>query len=75
MVGVDSGIAGELAAHPLAGRVDIVRDADTDEAGNVDIGQGTWPREQQMPEALAAQQKAEIEKWWPIIKAAGIKGE
>jgi hypothetical protein len=27
------------------------------------------------PEALAAYQKAEIEKWWPIIKAAGIKAE
>ena len=36
---------------------------------------GTWPRDQQTPEALAAQQKAEIEKWWPIIKAAGIKAE
>ena len=32
-------------------------------------------REQQTPEALAAYQKAEIEKWWPIVKAAGIKGE
>jgi tripartite-type tricarboxylate transporter receptor subunit TctC len=41
----------------------------------VDIGQGTWPREQQTPEGLAAQQKAEIEKWWPIIKAANIKAE
>jgi tripartite-type tricarboxylate transporter receptor subunit TctC len=41
----------------------------------VEIGQGTWPREQQTPEALAAHQKAEIEKWWPIIKAANIKGE
>src|SRR5947209_3024884 len=29
-------------------------------------------REQQTPEGLAAFQKAEIEKWWPIIKAAGI---
>jgi hypothetical protein len=27
------------------------------------------------PEALAALQKAEIEKWWPIIKAAGIRTE
>jgi tripartite-type tricarboxylate transporter receptor subunit TctC len=27
----------------------------------------------QSPEALAAFQKAEIDKWWPVIKAAGIK--
>ena len=40
-----------------------------------DQGQDVPPREQQMPEALAAQQKAEIEKWWPILKAANIKGE
>src|SRR6266568_7472044 len=40
-----------------------------------DLGQGLWPREQQTPEALAAQQKAEIEKWWPIIKAANIRAE
>jgi tripartite-type tricarboxylate transporter receptor subunit TctC len=40
-----------------------------------DLGQGIWPRGQQTPEALAAQQKAEIEKWWPIIKAANIKAE
>jgi hypothetical protein len=33
------------------------------------------PREQQTPEALAALQKADIEKWWPIIKAANIKAE
>jgi tripartite-type tricarboxylate transporter receptor subunit TctC len=40
-----------------------------------DIGQEIFPREQQTPEALAALQKAEIEKWWPIIKSANIKGE
>ena len=40
-----------------------------------DVGQEIWPRDKQTPEALAAQQKAEIEKWWPIIKAANIKAE
>jgi tripartite-type tricarboxylate transporter receptor subunit TctC len=40
-----------------------------------DIGQETFPLAQQTPEALGAFHKAEIEKWWPIIRAAGIKGE
>jgi tripartite-type tricarboxylate transporter receptor subunit TctC len=40
-----------------------------------DIGQDIVPREQQNPEALAAYYRAETEKWWPIIKAAGIKAE
>jgi len=40
-----------------------------------DIGQQIYPREQQSPEALGAYQKAEIEKWWPIVKAAGIKAD
>jgi tripartite-type tricarboxylate transporter receptor subunit TctC len=40
-----------------------------------DLGQEIFPREQQTPEALRALQKAEIEKWWPIIKAANIKAE
>ncbi len=39
------------------------------------LGQELPPREQQTPEGLAALQKAEIEKWWPIIKAANIKVE
>jgi tripartite-type tricarboxylate transporter receptor subunit TctC len=39
------------------------------------IGQIPFPPEQQNPQALAAFHKAEIDKWWPIIKAAGIKGE
>ena len=41
----------------------------------IEVGQEIWPREKQTPEALAAQQRAEIEKWWPIIKAANIKAE
>ncbi len=38
-----------------------------------DLGHEIAPREQQSPAALAAYHKAEIEKWWPIIKAANIK--
>jgi hypothetical protein len=33
------------------------------------------PREQQTPQALGAYQKAEIEKWWPIIKAATVEAK
>lgn len=40
-----------------------------------DIGQEVPPREQQTPAALAAFHKAEIEKWFPIIRAANIKPE
>jgi tripartite-type tricarboxylate transporter receptor subunit TctC len=38
-----------------------------------DLGLDIASREQQSPEGLAAFQKAEIEKWWPIIRAANIK--
>jgi tripartite-type tricarboxylate transporter receptor subunit TctC len=37
-----------------------------------DLAQEIYPPDQQTPEAF---QKAEIEKWWPIIKDAGIKAE
>jgi tripartite-type tricarboxylate transporter receptor subunit TctC len=40
-----------------------------------DLAQEIYPRDQQTPEALYAFQKSEVEKWWPIIKAAGIKAE
>lgn len=37
-----------------------------------DLGLDVAPRAQQTPDGLAALQKAEIDKWWPIIKAAGL---
>jgi tripartite-type tricarboxylate transporter receptor subunit TctC len=39
------------------------------------LGYDIVEREQQTPEALSAYQRAEIEKWWPLIKAAHIKGD
>ena len=40
-----------------------------------DLGQVIPPREQQTAQALGAYHKAEIEKWWPIIKSANISVE
>ena len=41
----------------------------------VDFGSEVYPRESQTPEALGALRKADAEKWWPIIKEAGIRAE
>jgi tripartite-type tricarboxylate transporter receptor subunit TctC len=38
----------------------------------IDLAQEIFPREQQTPEALTSYQGEEIEKWWPIIKAANV---
>jgi hypothetical protein len=40
-----------------------------------DLGQVIPAPEQQTAEALGAYHKAEIEKWWPIIRSANIKIE
>jgi tripartite-type tricarboxylate transporter receptor subunit TctC len=40
-----------------------------------DLGFEIFSREQQTPEALAAMQRADAAKWWPIIKNLGIKAE
>jgi tripartite-type tricarboxylate transporter receptor subunit TctC len=41
----------------------------------VDLAQDFYPPEQETPEGLKTFQEAEIAKWWPIIKAAGVKAE
>ena len=39
------------------------------------LGQDIPPRAEQTSEALGALHKAEIDKWWPIVRAANIKAE
>ena len=40
-----------------------------------DLGQEIPVGDQQSPEALRAFHKAEAEKWWPVIKGAGIRAD
>jgi tripartite-type tricarboxylate transporter receptor subunit TctC len=41
----------------------------------IDLAQEIFPREEQSPEALRNYQQSEIDKWWPIIKAANVRPE
>lgn len=41
----------------------------------VELGLDMPPEEQRTPEGLAAKRDADDAKWWPIIKAAGLKAE
>jgi tripartite-type tricarboxylate transporter receptor subunit TctC len=41
----------------------------------VDLGLDMPDADQRTPEALGALRQAEIDKWWPILKAAGLKAE
>jgi len=68
--GTNSEVVGKLNSAIVASL------ADPDTRKRIaDLGQEIPPREQQTPQALAAHHKAEIEKWWPLVKAAGIKPE
>jgi tripartite-type tricarboxylate transporter receptor subunit TctC len=40
-----------------------------------ELGLDVASREQQTQQGLAEFYKAEVDKWWPILKAANIKGE
>ena len=64
----------EIIAKLNAAIVDALADANVRKR-LADLGQKIPPREDQSPQTLYAYHKAEIEKWWPILKAANIKGE
>jgi tripartite-type tricarboxylate transporter receptor subunit TctC len=59
---LNAAIVGALADSTVRGRL-------------ADLGQDVFPREQQASAALATYHRAETAKWWPIIKAAGIKSD
>jgi tripartite-type tricarboxylate transporter receptor subunit TctC len=71
---VPRGTPGEAAARLNGAVVEALADESTRKRLG-DLGLEIVPREQQTREALAAHHKAEIEKWWPMIKAAGIRVE
>jgi tripartite-type tricarboxylate transporter receptor subunit TctC len=64
----------EIVAKLNAAMVQALSDPKV-QARFTDLGLDVAAREQQTPEGLAAFHRAEIEKWWPIIKAANIKVE
>jgi tripartite-type tricarboxylate transporter receptor subunit TctC len=68
------GTSGDVIARLNAAVVDTLADPTVRQRLS-DLGHVIATREEQTPEALAAFHKAEIEKWWPIIKAANIKPE
>ncbi len=71
---VPKGTPPEIVARLNAAAVDALADPAVRQR-LADLGLEIPPRDQQTPQALTAQQKADAEKWWPIVKAANIKME
>jgi tripartite-type tricarboxylate transporter receptor subunit TctC len=71
---VPKGTPGDIVAKLNSAIVDTLADP-TVRQRLTDLGHVIATREEQTPEALGAFHKAQIEKWWPIIKAANIKPE
>jgi tripartite-type tricarboxylate transporter receptor subunit TctC len=68
------GTPGAVVAKLNAAVVDALADSGVQQR-LIKLGSNIPARAQQTPEALRAFHKAEIEKWWPIIKAANIRAE
>jgi tripartite-type tricarboxylate transporter receptor subunit TctC len=71
---VPKGTPGEIVLKLKTAIVDALAEP-TVRKRLTNIGQEIFPLDRQTPEALYAFHKAETEKWWPIIKGAGIKNE
>ncbi len=64
--------AGTIVARLNAAAVDALNDSSVRKQLE-NLGLQMPPQDQLTPEALGAWQKAEIAKWWPMIKAADVK--
>ena len=64
----------EIVGKLRAGITETLADASVAKQLN-DLGQDIPTPDQQEPGALAAFQKSEIEKWWPVVREAGLKVE
>jgi tripartite-type tricarboxylate transporter receptor subunit TctC len=71
---VPKGTPKDVIARLNAAAVEAMADAAVQKR-LADLGLELPTRDQMTPQALAAWHKAEVEKWWPIIKKAGIKPE
>ena len=64
----------EIIGELNAAAVEALTDAAV-QSRFIELGHEVFPRQRRTPEALGAMQKADAEKWWPIIKELGIKVE
>jgi tripartite-type tricarboxylate transporter receptor subunit TctC len=71
---VPKGTPAEIVAKLNAAVLDALNDPGVRKR-LADVGLEIPPPERLTPQALGAYQKAEMEKWWPIIKAANIRPE
>jgi tripartite-type tricarboxylate transporter receptor subunit TctC len=69
-LGVPTGADGKLNASVVEALADpAVR------SRFAEFGQEIFPVERQTPDTLGAVQKADAEKWWPLIKEFGVKAD